>query len=84
MSTVQMSAAIREPRAEEMSLDFNAELQVSFLTVSSEHVWFSLGAADADLSAEAAAMDRLAELATEAAARLREAAAARTGNGEVA
>ncbi|WP_182876111.1 hypothetical protein [Microbispora sp. H10670] len=79
MSDIHTSVAIYRPRAEEMSLDFNAERQVSFLTVSSRHVWFALGAAGSDLAAEAAAMDRLAELAAEAAARLREAAAHAAG-----
>ncbi|MEV7807542.1 hypothetical protein AB0O28_31800 [Microbispora sp. NPDC088329] len=46
-------------------------------------VYVEVGGVSVDAEAEAAAMDRLAELATEAAARLREVAAARIAGPEV-
>ncbi|MFD0891530.1 hypothetical protein ACFQ08_43865, partial [Streptosporangium algeriense] len=72
MSRVHAGVTIRDPRAAEMSLRPHTEPgpDVLFLTLSHHHVWFSLGA-EGDLEAEAAAMDRLAELASDAAARLR-------------
>lgn len=83
MSRVRASASIHEPRAAEMRLTASAESDALFLTVSDDHVWFCLNPSAGDLEAEAEAMDRLAELATEAAARLRSIAAARACSGEV-
>ncbi|MFC3982482.1 hypothetical protein [Streptosporangium jomthongense] len=79
MSRVNAGVTIRDPRAAEMSLQASTApgSDVLFLTISWDHVWFSVGA-EGDLEAEAAAMDRLAELATETAARLRSLATART------
>ncbi|MEU7004471.1 hypothetical protein [Nonomuraea sp. NPDC046570] len=76
MSQVSAGIAVYDPRAEEMHL--NARSGWLFLTVARNHVWFALNhsTSDGDVEAEAAAMDRLAELAVEAAARLRALAAA--------
>ncbi|RGA04482.1 hypothetical protein DI270_013395 [Microbispora triticiradicis] len=83
MSDIYTTVSIYEPRAKEMSLDLSTELKTSFLFLSHTSLYFALGADGSDLAAEAAAMDRLAELATSAAAHLREAAAARTAGAEV-
>ncbi|MFD0890512.1 hypothetical protein ACFQ08_38720 [Streptosporangium algeriense] len=76
MSHVSSSLGIYSPRAEEMSLtaSINPGSTVLYLNLAtSAPVWFAIGAVDErdSLESEAAAMDRLAELATEAAARLR-------------
>ena len=82
MSTTGLNLAIYDPRAEEMSLRDSTESAAMFLTISHQHVWFALNRDGDDVQAQAAAMDRLAELAAEAAARLR--ALSPTGAGEVA
>ncbi|GAA2279276.1 hypothetical protein GCM10010149_23750 [Nonomuraea roseoviolacea subsp. roseoviolacea] len=71
MSEVRAGVSIYQPRASEMTLRPHPESETLFFTLSTDHVWFALNAADSDVAAEAEAMDRLAELATEAAARLR-------------
>ncbi|WP_169948631.1 hypothetical protein [Microbispora sp. H11081] len=79
MSTTNVNLAIYEPRAEEMSLKDGTKSAAMFLTISHEHVWFALNLTGDDVQAQAAAMDRLAELAIEAAARLRALSPTRTG-----
>lgn len=68
-SRVSVSAAIYDPRADDMQLR-DSKSDALFLTIA-DHIWFGLRLVGSDMEAEAAAMDRLAELATEAAARLR-------------
>lgn len=71
MSKVSAGVAIYKPCAGEMRLELSSESDSLFLTLSNYHVWFALNSNGADVAAEAAAMERLAELAVEAAARLR-------------
>ncbi|GAA0948561.1 hypothetical protein [Nonomuraea longicatena] len=73
MSTVRASAAIYRPRAAEMTLrdSTDPDSDAMFLTLAQDHVWITLNGSSADPAAEAEAMERLADLATEAAARLR-------------
>lgn len=82
MSRTHVDLAIYEPRAEEMSLKDSTESSAMFLIISRHHVWFALNLDGDDVQAQAAAMDRLAELAAEAAARLR--ALSPSASGEVA
>ncbi|WP_147425469.1 hypothetical protein [Bailinhaonella thermotolerans] len=71
MSEIYHQTSIFYPRAEEMSLQDSEHSDSLYLNLARE-VWLSLGAVEADLEAEAAAMDRLAELAGQAAAQLRD------------
>ncbi|MET8140405.1 hypothetical protein ABZU32_08870 [Sphaerisporangium sp. NPDC005288] len=73
MAYLRSSIAIRDPRASEMRIHPYEEGGAFFFSVCDD-VWFTLRQATADVKEveeEAAAMDRLAELAAEAAATLR-------------
>ncbi|MBN6052699.1 hypothetical protein JYK22_12245, partial [Nonomuraea sp. RK-328] len=71
MSEVRAGVSIYQPCASEMTLRPHPESEILFFTLSTDHVWFVLNTIGSDLAAEAEAMERLAELASEAAARLR-------------
>ncbi|HUR06155.1 MAG TPA: hypothetical protein VM347_26650 [Nonomuraea sp.] len=71
MSHISAGVAVYDPRATEMGLRASADGSSLFLTLTSNHVWFALAGAHADLAAEAEAMDRLAVLAAESAATIR-------------
>ncbi|MEU9832731.1 NUDIX domain-containing protein [Streptosporangium sp. NPDC048047] len=73
-SHLAASVGIYAPRSAEMRLTTLADAPSSGLLVlhiSNAPAWFALNSTGADIEAEAEAMERLAELATEAAARLR-------------
>jgi uncharacterized protein GlcG (DUF336 family) len=70
-SHVNVCVAIHDPRAHEMRLNRLSGSDTLTLTVSTSHVWFNLGSVGSDRAADAAAMERLAALATEAAVLLR-------------
>lgn len=81
MSETSVTMAIYQPHAHEMTLRPSTETKVLYLALSRD-VWFSLNSNGCDVTAEAEAVDRLAELASEAAAQLRAiAATAMTGGG---
>jgi hypothetical protein len=73
MATVYSTTSIHAPRAAEMSLHPNPDrAAVAFLDVASGAVYFSLNREDPEEArAQAEAMARLAELATQAEAWLR-------------
>ncbi|MEV0197382.1 hypothetical protein [Nonomuraea sp. NPDC050691] len=82
MSRINASVTLFQPRAAEMELETGPMSGALFLTVSDQPVFIALNTSRSDVAAEVAAMERLAELATEAAARLRalaDAAAAAMG-----
>lgn len=71
MSRINASVTIFQPRAAEMELETGLKSGALFLTLSDQPVFIALNTSRSDVAAEVAAMERLAELAGEAAARLR-------------
>lgn len=72
MSHIDAELTIRDPRAHDMRILHQPDIPlISLHLAGPSRVWFALGTHYSDREAEAAAMDRLADLATQAAALLR-------------
>ncbi|MEU8104502.1 hypothetical protein AB0C18_12360 [Nonomuraea muscovyensis] len=82
MSHISASVHFNAPRAGEMELATSAKTGALFLHLSEHDVTIILNSVRSDVAAEIAAMDRLAELASEAASRLRAFTATSVAGGE--